>query len=93
MCVSSEWFWERFTPRRDGTITRVGATGPDAPPLTGAGAPGVSVAGGVSEGIYAGLNCGAGSRDDPEHVLENKTRVMGYFGVSSFLRARKISRS
>jgi YfiH family protein len=31
--------------------------------------------GGVSEGIYASLNCGAGSEDKPEHVLENKRRA------------------
>mgnify|MGYP002142994930 CR=1 FL=1 len=31
--------------------------------------------GGVSEGIYAGLNCGVGSRDNAEHVAENRRRV------------------
>jgi hypothetical protein len=31
--------------------------------------------GGVSEGIYARLNCGPGSRDDPAHVRENRARV------------------
>ena len=32
-------------------------------------------AGGVSTGIYAWLNCGAGSRDDAANVVENKRRV------------------
>ena len=31
--------------------------------------------GGVSEGLYAGLNCGLGSNDDRELVLENRRRV------------------
>lgn len=30
--------------------------------------------GGVSEGIYAALNCGIGSNDDPERVRENRRR-------------------
>lgn len=38
--------------------------------------------GGVSEGIYASLNCGAGSNDAPENVLENKRRVAAHFGQS-----------
>ncbi len=32
-------------------------------------------AGGVSEGIFASLNCGFGSRDDPAHVAENRRRA------------------
>ena len=32
--------------------------------------------GGVSEGIYASLNCGPGSDDDPQAVAENRRRVM-----------------
>lgn len=31
--------------------------------------------GGVSGGIYASLNCGAGSNDNPDHVQENKRRA------------------
>ena len=31
--------------------------------------------GGVSEGIYASLNTGLGSRDDPAHVRENRRRA------------------
>ena len=37
--------------------------------------------GGVSEGIYAGLNCGAGSQDDPARVMENRARVTSQLGV------------
>jgi YfiH family protein len=37
--------------------------------------------GGVSEGIYAGLNCGVGSRDNAEHVAENRRRVAQHFGL------------
>ncbi|HEU4827461.1 MAG TPA: peptidoglycan editing factor PgeF, partial [Dongiaceae bacterium] len=33
-------------------------------------------AGGVSEGIYASLNCGLGSDDDLERVRENRRRVL-----------------
>lgn len=36
--------------------------------------------GGVSSGIYAGLNCGLGSNDDAVHVLENRRRVSDYLG-------------
>ena len=36
--------------------------------------------GGVSEGLYAGLNCGLGSKDDPARVLENRARVAHHLG-------------
>lgn len=36
--------------------------------------------GGVSEGLYAGLNAGVGSRDDPAHVAENRRRVAEWMG-------------
>jgi YfiH family protein len=39
-------------------------------------------AGGVSTGIYEGLNCGRGSRDDPAAVDENRARVAGALGVA-----------
>lgn len=32
--------------------------------------------GGVSQGLYASLNCGYGSGDDPQHVGENRARAM-----------------
>jgi len=40
-------------------------------------------AGGVSSGLYAGLNTGIGSRDARESVLENRRRVCAYLGVGS----------
>jgi YfiH family protein len=39
--------------------------------------------GGTSEGIYASLNCGRGSRDDRDAVEENRTRVARHLGLSS----------
>jgi len=56
-----------------------------APNLTGQ--PGIAHAffsrrGGVSRGIYAGLNCGQGSRDDGIAVRENKDRAMRALGLS-----------
>src|ERR1043165_4338517 len=38
--------------------------------------------GGVSEGLYAALNCGYGSGDDPEAVRENRRRAMERFDLS-----------
>lgn len=62
----------------------------DAPPLVCSrllDAEGVSHAfftreGGVSDGIYASLNGGAGSRDAPAAVAENKRRMAAALGVS-----------
>ena len=39
--------------------------------------------GGVSEGIYASLNCGHGSQDDRGHVTENRRRVAVALGQST----------
>jgi YfiH family protein len=39
-------------------------------------------AGGVSEGIYAGLNCGPGSADLPGNVAENRARAALHLGGS-----------
>jgi polyphenol oxidase len=39
--------------------------------------------GGVSEGIYATLNGGTGSNDDPAKVAENRRRMAEHLGVSS----------
>lgn len=39
-------------------------------------------AGGVSEGIYAGLNCGLGSKDEPEAVKQNRARVALHLGAA-----------
>lgn len=56
----------------------------NAPSL--AALPGVSHAffsreGGASTGIYAGLNCGLGSNDDPAAVQENRARAMAALGL------------
>lgn len=47
--------------------------------------------GGVSEGIYQGLNIGTGSSDDQANVLENRRRVAEWMGVapSHFLTAHQ----
>ncbi len=39
--------------------------------------------GGVSTGIYAGLNCGLGSSDDKAAVHENRRRLAAHFGAES----------
>lgn len=39
-------------------------------------------AGGVSRGLYAGLNMGVGSKDDPEAVRENRARAMRFLGLA-----------
>ena len=36
--------------------------------------------GGASRGLYASLNCGAGSKDDPVAVIENRARVAQHLG-------------
>lgn len=46
--------------------------------------------GGVSEGIYAGLNVGLGSRDDPEAVRENRRRAAAHFGARGLVTAYQI---
>jgi YfiH family protein len=38
--------------------------------------------GGVSEGVYRGLNIGVGSNDDPALVRENRRRVAEWMGVA-----------
>jgi hypothetical protein len=49
-------------------------------------------AGGVSEGIYASLNCGLGSDDDRARVHENRRRVLGIVGIpaTTLLTAHQI---
>lgn len=39
--------------------------------------------GGTSGGIYASLNCGPGSDDDPKNVAKNRSRAMEALGVES----------
>ncbi|MCS5709802.1 peptidoglycan editing factor PgeF [Candidatus Berkiella aquae] len=37
--------------------------------------------GGVSTGIYQGLNCNLASGDDPKHVIENQKRALAHLGL------------
>src|SRR5262249_6097173 len=39
--------------------------------------------GGVSRGLYASLNCGLGSGDDPEAVRENRHRAIARLGLEN----------
>jgi len=39
--------------------------------------------GGVSEGLYAALNCGFGSRDDPAKVEQNREIAAAQFGLAA----------
>jgi YfiH family protein len=41
--------------------------------------------GGVSEGLYASLNCGPGSRDSRDAVLENRARCAAALGAGAHL--------
>ncbi len=43
--------------------------------------------GGVSKGIYESLNCGFGSKDDPNLVIENRARCMAALGLPSHILA------
>lgn len=58
-------------------MTRLNANPPywTAPSLDGVGHGFFGRAGGVSTGIYASLNAGSGSKDDPEAVRENRSRI------------------
>jgi YfiH family protein len=47
-------------------------------------------AGGVSAGIYASLNCGAGSRDDAANVVENKKRVKEALGADKLVTLAQV---
>ena len=46
--------------------------------------------GGVSEGLYASLNCGPGSRDTPEAVAENRRRVAQALGAGALASLSQI---
>jgi len=48
--------------------------------------------GGVSDGIYRGLNIGTGSNDDQQRVMENRRRVAEWMGVpaSHLLTAHQV---
>jgi len=46
--------------------------------------------GGVSQGGYASLNCGLGSKDDPAAVRENRARVTAFLSARDLLTAYQI---
>jgi polyphenol oxidase len=46
--------------------------------------------GGVSQGIYASLNCGLGSRDETAAVRENRARVAAHLHAATVLTAHQI---
>lgn len=46
--------------------------------------------GGVSEGVYASLNVGAGSKDDPAAVTENRRRCAAHFGQEAIVTAYQV---
>jgi YfiH family protein len=46
--------------------------------------------GGVSQGVYASLNVGLGSNDDPDAVRENRRRCAGHFGAESVVTAYQV---
>lgn len=46
--------------------------------------------GGVSEGIYASLNCGIGSQDSPDAVGQNRARVAARLGARRLLTAHQV---
>jgi len=46
--------------------------------------------GGVSDGLYASLNVGLGSNDDPEAVRENRRRCAAHFGAETIVTAYQV---
>ncbi len=46
--------------------------------------------GGVSQGIYASLNVGVGSNDDPAAVAENRRRAAAHFGAETLVTAYQV---
>jgi YfiH family protein len=46
--------------------------------------------GGVSQGVYASLNVGAGSNDDPAAVAENRRRAAAHFGAQGLVTAYQV---
>ena len=46
--------------------------------------------GGVSTGIYASLNCGIGSKDEPAAIRENRARVTSHLGASNLASAYQV---
>ena len=56
-----------------------------APDLSGVSHAFFTRDGGVSGGVYASLNGGTGSRDDPEAVAENRRRMAAHLGADTLL--------
>lgn len=46
--------------------------------------------GGVSEGVYASLNVGLGSKDAPDAVRENRRRCAAHFGAEGIVTAYQV---
>lgn len=46
--------------------------------------------GGVSRGLYATLNAGTGSQDDPAAVAENRRRIAAAFGAAELIGAHQV---
>lgn len=46
--------------------------------------------GGVSHGVYASLNVGLGSKDDPEAVAENRRRCAAHFDAEEIVTAYQV---
>lgn len=46
--------------------------------------------GGVSQGVYASLNCSAGSRDNAAAVRENRVRVAAHLGAGDLISAHQV---
>lgn len=46
--------------------------------------------GGVSSGIYASLNAGTGSQDDPQAVAENRRRIAAAFGAEHLIGVHQV---
>ncbi len=57
-------------------------TSPLLNPLPGIGHAFFTRHGGVSEGLYEGLNCSTASQDNPAHISENRRRALTHLGLS-----------
>ena len=66
------------------------ATAFTAAPLAGVAHGFFTREGGVSSGIYAGLNCGPGSADDPAAVAENRARAAAALGGGPLLTLHQV---
>src|SRR5258705_12265882 len=44
----------------------------------------------MSKGVYASLNVGLGSNDDPDAVRENRRRCAAHFGAESLVTAYQV---